>query len=67
MRAADEETGCLQQDFAKLVLARSPKGAQVFYDLEFLRRHWGRLLEFVSVTEEAYGYQTALVLRKKQG
>jgi SAM-dependent methyltransferase len=66
VRAADEETGCLRHNFAKLVVARSPKGAQVFYDLEYLRRHWGRLFEFVSVTEEAYGYQTALVLRKKQ-
>ena len=65
MLKADEETGCLQANFAKLVVARSPKGAQVFYDMEHLRRHWGRLLEFVSVTEEAYGYQTAVVLRKR--
>lgn len=65
LREADARNGCLRANFAKLVVARSPKGAQVFYDMEFLRRHWGRLFEFVSVTEEAYGYQTALVLRKR--
>ena len=65
LREAGERTGCLSGNFAKLVFARSPKGAQVFYDIEFLRAHWGRLMEFVSVTEEAYGYQSALVLRKK--
>lgn len=64
LRVADAESGCLTQNFGKLVVARSPKGAQVFYDLDYLRRHWGRLLDFVSVTEQAYGYQTALVLRK---
>lgn len=62
---AGEKTGCLKGNFAKLVFARSPKGAQVFYDLEHLRRHWGRHFEFVSVVEEAYGYQTALILKKK--
>ena len=62
---ANRRTGCADANFAKMVLARSPKGAQVFYDLEFLRSHWGRLLEIVTTTEEAYGYQTAVVMRKR--
>jgi SAM-dependent methyltransferase len=64
LQEANARTGCLQANFAKLVLARSPKGAQVFYDISFLRQHWGRLLEVVSVTNEAYGYQTAVLFRK---
>jgi SAM-dependent methyltransferase len=65
LQEANRRTGCTDANFAKMVLARSPKGAQVFYDMEFLRTHWGRLLEIVSVTQEAYGYQTAMVLRKR--
>jgi hypothetical protein len=38
--------------------------AHVFYDLDFLRRHWGNYLRVVSVTPEAYAFQTAIVLEK---
>jgi len=65
LQEANRRTGCTDANFAKLVLARSPKGAQVFYDMGFLRSHWGRLMEIVSTTEEAYGYQTAIVLRRR--
>jgi SAM-dependent methyltransferase len=53
------------ENFSKLVLSQTPKGAQTFYDIDFLRRVWGQHLEIVNVHPEAYGYQTALVLRKR--
>jgi SAM-dependent methyltransferase len=38
--------------------------SQVFYDVDYLHRHWGRFLNVLSITPEAYGYQTAIVLQK---
>jgi ubiquinone/menaquinone biosynthesis C-methylase UbiE len=38
--------------------------SQVFYDIDYLRRLWGRILKIKSITPEAYGYQTALLLEK---
>lgn len=38
--------------------------SQVFYDIDYLRQHWGRVLKLGSVTPEAYGYQTAVLLEK---
>jgi hypothetical protein len=37
-------------------------GEKVFYDIDFLRQHWGRFLNVLSVIPEAYSYQRALVL-----
>lgn len=38
---------------------------QVFYDVDYLRRHWGRTLKIISVTPEAYaGGQTAVLMEK---
>jgi ubiquinone/menaquinone biosynthesis C-methylase UbiE len=59
-------------DFAMFTLNRVPGGgidfearqAQVFYDLDYLCQHWGNYLNIVSTTQEAYGYQTAIVLQK---
>jgi len=59
-------------DFALFTLNRVPGGgidferrqAQVFYDIGFLCQHWGNYLKVLSTTEEAYGYQTAVVLQK---
>jgi hypothetical protein len=36
--------------------------SQVFYDIDHLRRHWGRILKIISVTQEAYGGQTAVLM-----
>jgi SAM-dependent methyltransferase len=38
--------------------------SQVFYNVDFLKRHWERILEVLSITPEAYGYQTAILLKK---
>jgi ubiquinone/menaquinone biosynthesis C-methylase UbiE len=38
--------------------------AQVFHNIDYLRRHWGRIMNILSVTEDAYYYQTAIVFEK---
>jgi ubiquinone/menaquinone biosynthesis C-methylase UbiE len=66
----DEECHFSTIDFAMFSVGRTPgagdrKGqAQVFYDIDYLRKHWGNYLKVLSVTPEAYGYQTAVVLEK---
>lgn len=62
--AFDEETGFLRGRFAMFSLARTPLGAQVFYDVEHVRKTWGRIFRVQSVTPEAYLFQTALLLEK---
>lgn len=61
-------------DFAMFTLNRVPGGgvesdlrmAQVFYDIDYLRQHWGNYLKVISITREAYNYQTAIVLQKPE-
>jgi ubiquinone/menaquinone biosynthesis C-methylase UbiE len=50
-------------DFNMFTISRGPM-SQVYYDIDYLRQHWGRFLNVLSVTPEAYGYQTAIVLEK---
>ena len=45
------------------IFSGSPR-SQVFYDIDYLCRRWGRMLNVISVTEEAYSYQTAILLEK---
>ncbi|MEJ7582551.1 MAG: class I SAM-dependent methyltransferase [Acidimicrobiales bacterium] len=52
-------------DFSVLTIARAPRTSVVFYDIDHLTRRWERFFRVVSVTEEAYGYQTALLLEKR--
>ena len=39
-------------------------GSIVFYDIDHLRQHWGRIFNIISVTPEAHGDQTAIVVEK---
>ena len=66
--AADQNyLSYIKQPYAMFTVGRSI-GSQVFYNREWLLRDLGDIFEVVSVTEEAYGsFQTALVLRKKNG
>jgi ubiquinone/menaquinone biosynthesis C-methylase UbiE len=50
-------------DYYKFTIGRGAS-SQVFYDVDYLRRHWGSMLTILSVTPEAYGYQTAILLEK---
>ena len=43
---------------------RTPGDCQVFYDVEFLRGKLAPFFRVLSVTEEAYGYQSALLLER---
>jgi SAM-dependent methyltransferase len=62
--AFDRETSFLKHGFARFTLGRTPHGAQVFYDVEHLRKTWGRIFEVRSITPEAYLFQSAVVLEK---
>jgi hypothetical protein len=50
-------------NFAMFTLGRSIE-SQVFYDVESLCERLQGLFKVLSVTEEAYGYQTAVLLEK---
>lgn len=51
-------------NFEIMVGGRGP-ASQVFYDIEYLKRTLNNIYDFVSVNNEAYGYQTAVLLKKK--
>jgi len=53
-----------ESDFGMFTIGRTPGGAQVFHDVDYLRKEWGHFFKIVSITEEAYGYQTAVLLEK---
>lgn len=72
LRDAEKLLAFKNSDFAMFTCNRVPGGgiehegrqAQVFYDIDYLRQHWGNYLKVVSTTEEAYVHQTAIVLQK---
>jgi SAM-dependent methyltransferase len=59
----DRKEKFMSKDFTMFTTSRGPN-AQVFYDINYLRQHWGRYMNVLSVTPEAWGYQTAVVLEK---
>lgn len=59
----DKTAKFLNSEFYMLTILRGLE-AQVFYDTDYLCKHWGRTLTVLSVTPEAYGYQTAILLEK---
>lgn len=72
LREAERLLSFRDSDFAMFTCNRVPGGgvehegrqAQVFYDIDYLRQHWGNYLKIVSTTQEAYVHQTAVVLQK---
>ena len=72
LRDAEKSLSFRDSDFAMFTLNRVPGGgiegegrqAMVFYDIDYLRQHWGNYLKILSATEEAYVHQTAIVLQK---
>ncbi|HEY8106504.1 MAG TPA: class I SAM-dependent methyltransferase [Gemmatimonadales bacterium] len=52
-----------RSDFGMFTIGRSIR-SEVFYDVAFLERKLRPLFRVRSVTEQAYGYQTALVLER---
>jgi ubiquinone/menaquinone biosynthesis C-methylase UbiE len=61
----DRKEKFLSSDFDMFTMFRGP-ASQVFYDVDYLCQHWGRILCVLSITPEAYGYQTAILLTKKR-
>lgn len=69
LRSCDARTGVLSSDFD--FFSTSSPGAwegldvpQVFYDDSYLEQWWGGLTEIVASVHGAYGFQTAMLLRK---
>jgi SAM-dependent methyltransferase len=54
-----------QDNLGMLVIYRDTL-SQVFYDLDFFLKLAQQAFEVVSVTEEAYHYQTGIILRRRQ-
>lgn len=63
LRELDAEVSVLSQDYASFSIGTEPK-AQVFYNAGHLATKWSAWATVVSVTQEAYGYQTAILVRK---
>ena len=53
------------QEYQLIVIEREPGNSQVFHNTNYIREFWGRYMEILSITPEAYGYQTAVTLRKR--
>ena len=60
----DKRVNFTKSDYAMFSIYPGGPQSQVFYDIDFLRRHWERILDVLSVTPEANGYQTAILLKK---
>ena len=63
VRRFDERTSVFSQDYAQFSFGADPE-SQVFYDREYLVQKWSRFANVLSVTPEAYGYQTAILVQK---
>ena len=53
-----------RSDYYKFCIMPGTPDVNVFYDIDYLRQHWGRILHIISITPEVYGYQTAVVMKK---
>lgn len=53
-----------RDNFGLFVGLRGPD-SQVFYDMDFFKKMISRTFEILSITEEAYGYQTGVILKRK--
>jgi SAM-dependent methyltransferase len=60
----DTETNFTRLDYCMFSVQPGGPNSQVFYDIDFLCQHWGHILDVLSVTPEAYGKQTAILLAK---
>lgn len=63
LRSFPEYEEFSRSNFGMFILRRGPR-VQVFYDIEFLGRKLKPFFQILSVTEEAYGYQSAIVLER---
>lgn len=72
LREAETSLAFRNSDYAMFTINRVPGGgiehegrqAMVFYDIDYLCQHWGNYLKILSINQEAYVHQTAIVLQK---
>jgi SAM-dependent methyltransferase len=64
MRSGEKYMGYATSDFGMFTIGRRTS-SNVFYDIDFLHRILGPHFDVVSVTREAYGYQTAVLLARR--
>ncbi len=64
LRIADNQLKFSTAPFAMFTLERSPHGRKCSMMPNTSHRHWGRIMKFRSVTPEAYGFQSAVLLEK---
>jgi SAM-dependent methyltransferase len=60
----DKKANFTKSDYGMFSIYPGGPQSQVFYDIDFLHRHWERILDVLSITPEAQGYQTAILLKK---
>jgi ubiquinone/menaquinone biosynthesis C-methylase UbiE len=64
----DKDRNLRNGNFYKCSVLPGDENCQVFYDVEYLRQHWGRVLKIISFTPEAYSgglcFQTAVLMEK---
>lgn len=61
----EKEVPIAKTGFGEFTVQRDPGFAQVFHDIEYLKKRWGQFLDILSITPKAYTYQTAVTLTKK--
>jgi SAM-dependent methyltransferase len=71
VRRYDGEEHFMSKDYNAFSVHRAPGPggpgeAQVFFKTDYLRRHWGRMLDVRSITPGAHYTQTAVLLQKRQ-
>lgn len=62
--ALENENHFMRSGFSTIVIFRAPDRAQVFYDTDYLRKTWGTFFHLLSITPEAFGYQSAVLMSK---
>ena len=60
----DKTWNITNRKYSMFVMSRGPRTAQVYYDHDYIRRHWGRLFGVLSITQDAYWCQTAVLLER---
>ena len=65
LKAFEKQSQFNSSKYGMFTITRTPHGAQVFYDHDFIRHHWGRHLQILSITPDVYlDIQSAVLLQK---
>ena len=54
----------LESGYQMIMTMWQPGNAQILHDRQYIRERWSCYFEILSIVPEAYGYQTAIVMRK---